>query len=331
LNCLTAGFDANRLGAAHPRDSRHAREELAMSHPDRRRFLWTAGAFGISAGAAAAIEPIERTGRPMMRLSLAAYSFRQALNLQQKPPAMSLEGFIDLAAEQPLDAVELTAYYFPETTARYLTRLKGRCTRLGLDVSGTAVGNNFCTTNASRLKEQIEHVKRWIEHTSRLGGKTIRIFAGNVEAGDTEENARRRVIDTIGEVCAYAADYGVFVALENHGGITATADQMLAIVRAVKSEWFGVNFDTGNFQTKDPYADLARIAPYAVTVQIKTEVQRAGQRKEEADLKRLIGILQAARYRGYVALEYEASEDPKTGVPRALRTLRSLLPTPLAG
>jgi sugar phosphate isomerase/epimerase len=299
-----------------------------MSTTDRRSFLrgaLTVGALGLGAGTAGAIEPIRRVGRPALRLSLAAYSFRQALNLQQKPPPKNLEGFIDMAAELPLDAVELTAYYFPETSARYLARLKGRCTRLGLDVSGTAVGNNFCTTNASRLKEQIADVKRWIEHTSRLGGKTIRIFAGSVERGDTEANARQRAIDAIQDVCSHAAEYGVYVALENHGGITGTADQLLAIVRAVKSDWFGVNFDTGNFHTKDPYADLARIAPYAVTVQIKTEIQRAGGKTEEADLKRLISILRDANYRGYVALEYEAREDPKTAVPRALRTLRALL------
>src|SRR5438132_1706808 len=100
-----------------------------MSHPDRRTFLSTAlaaGVLGVSAGAAHAIEPIRRQGPPRMRLSLAAYSFRQALDLRQKPPAMTLDGFIDLAADLPLDAVELTGYYFPETTARYLARLKGR-------------------------------------------------------------------------------------------------------------------------------------------------------------------------------------------------------------
>jgi sugar phosphate isomerase/epimerase len=293
----------------------------------RRSFLraaLAAGASGIAAESASAIEPIRRTGRPRIRLSLAAYSFRQALDLRRKPPAMTLEQFIDMAATLPLDAVELTAYYFPETGERYLARLKGRCSRLGLDISGTAVGNNFCTRDGSRLKEQIAHVKRWIEHTSRLGGKTIRIFAGSVETGDTEENARHRAVEAIEEVCAHAADYGIFVALENHGGITATPQQMLAIIRAVKSEWFGVNFDTGNFRTKDPYADLEQIAPYAVTVQIKTEIHRAGQQKEEADLKRLIDILRAARYRGYVALEYEASADPRIGVPRALRTLQTL-------
>jgi sugar phosphate isomerase/epimerase len=299
-----------------------------MTPSTRRTFLsgsLAAGVVGATAATGHAIEPIRRQGRPLIRLSLAAYSFRQALNLQQKPPAMNLDGFIDLAAGLPLDAVELTAYYFAQTTPRYLAQLKGRATRLGLDVSGTAVGNNFCTTNASRLKEEIDLVKRWTEHTSRLGGKTMRIFAGTVERGDTEERARARCLEAFQEVCEHAGEFGVYLALENHGGITATADQMLALVRGVKSEWFGVNLDTGNFHTADPYADLARLAPYAVTVQIKTEIQRAGQGKEEADLKRLIQLLRDANYRGYVALEYEAAEDAKTAVPRYARALRELV------
>jgi sugar phosphate isomerase/epimerase len=293
----------------------------------RREFIASTAALGAvaaTASTARAIEPIRRAGRPHLRLSLAAYSFRQALDLKQPKPAMTLETFIDLGASLPLDAVELTGYYFPETAPRYLARLKGRATRLGLDISGSAVGNNFCVSNASRLKEQIANVKNWIEHTSRLGGKTLRIFAGTAERTDTEERARSRAVEAIQECGEHAAQFGVYLALENHGGITATPAQMLEIVRAVKSDWFGVNLDTGNFRTADPYADLARIAPYAVNVQIKTEIQRAGKQKEEADLKRLIEMLRAVNYRGYVALEYDASEDPKVAVPRHVRALREL-------
>jgi sugar phosphate isomerase/epimerase len=164
-----------------------------------------------------------------------------------------------------------------------------------------------------------------VDHASRLGAKTIRIFAGNVDKGDTEERARARCVEAIQEACDYAAKYGVILALENHGGIVATIDQMLAVVQAVKHDWFGVNWDTGNFVSTDPYTDLTRLAPYAVTVQIKTEIQRTGQKKEDSDLKPLIGILRAADYRGYVALEYEAAEDPKTAVPRHIETLKKLM------
>src|SRR5688572_31478039 len=102
----------------------------------RRDFL--AASLGVAAtgATATAIEPIRRQGRPHMRLSLAAYSFRRALDLKQQQPAMTLDSFIDMAATQPLDAVELTAYYFPETSPRYLAGLKGRARQMGLDSSG---------------------------------------------------------------------------------------------------------------------------------------------------------------------------------------------------
>jgi sugar phosphate isomerase/epimerase len=169
------------------------------------------------------------------------------------------------------------------------------------------------------------YVKNWVEHTARLGGKTMRIFAGNVEKGDTEEKARARCAEAIAEACDFAAKFGVFLALENHGGIVSTIDQMLALVGAVRHEYFGVNLDTANFHSRDPYEDLARLAPYAVTVQLKTEIQRTGRGKEAADLPRLLNILRGADYRGYVALEYEAAEDPRKAVPRHLETLAKLI------
>jgi sugar phosphate isomerase/epimerase len=233
---------------------------------------------------------------------------------------MTLEDFIDEAARMKLPAVELTAYYFRETTKDYLTSIRDRCKKHGLAVSGTAVGNDFCWPDEKKLAEQMDYVKRWIEHTALLGGKTMRIFAGSVRKGDTEEKARERAIGQIQKACDFAADHKVKLALENHGGITSTAEQLLALVKPIKSDWFGVNLDTGNFHTADPYADMAKAAPYAVVVQLKTEVFPGGKR-EDADLGKVMKILRDANFQGYVALEYEAREDPKTAVPRHVKEL----------
>ena len=60
---------------------------------------------------------MRRTGKADIRLSLAAYSYNRHLNLRGKAkPTMTLEEFIDTAAKMSLPAVELTAYYFRETT-----------------------------------------------------------------------------------------------------------------------------------------------------------------------------------------------------------------------
>src|SRR6516165_4665718 len=230
----------------------------------RRDFLAAALATGATLATtpfAAAIDPIRRPGKPHIRLSIAAYSFRDALTPKGGIPAtMTLEDFIDLAASLDLDAVEPTSYYFRDTSPEYLARFKARCTRLGLDVSGTAVGNDFCTPDPDKMKGQIAHVKKWAEIAAALGAKTVRIFAGGVARGDTEEKARRRCVAAIEEACDHAAKVGVYLALENHGGITGTIDQTLALVKAVKHDWFGVNLDTGNFRTPDPYGDLAKLA-----------------------------------------------------------------------
>jgi sugar phosphate isomerase/epimerase len=289
----------------------------------RRAFLHSTLATGLVAGLTGAIEPIRRTGKSRLQLSLAAYSFNRHLSLRGKTkPTMTIEAFIDLGGKLELPAVELTAYYFPKTTDEYLKGLKARCEKLRLAVSGTAVGNDFCWNDKEKQKQQLKMVKAWIEHSAILGAKTLRIFAGSVKKGDTEADARKRCVEAIHEACDHSARYKIWLALENHGGITDTAEQMLAIVRAVKHDWFGVNLDTGNFHTEDPYADLEKIAPYAVVAQVKTEIQARGKKKEQADLKKLTDILRKVGYQGYVALEYEAAEDPRTAVPRHIKDLK---------
>jgi sugar phosphate isomerase/epimerase len=297
----------------------------------RRQFLQAAVAAGagltLGQQTTSAIEPIQRNGKPLIKLSVAAYGYRKYLALNLKPkPSMTLEDFADIAAGMNLGAIEPTAYYFSDTSPEYMAKLKGKCTRLGLDISGTAIGNNFCILDPEKLKEQQKMVRDWVENTARLGGKTVRIFAGTMQKGDTEEKCRQRVAGLIQESCDFAAKYGIILALENHGGIVTNIDQMLTLVKMVKHDWFGVNWDTGNFHSEDPYSDLTKLAPYAVVVQIKTEIQRgAGKPKEEANLKRLLDILRGVNFRGYVALEYEGSDEPKTAIPKAVATLQKLL------
>jgi sugar phosphate isomerase/epimerase len=299
--------------------------------PSRREFLTAALAAGAAAPLARAIEPIKRTGKAKLTPSLAAYSFNRYLALNSKTkPTMTLEDFIDLCAKLDLPATELTAYYFPKTTPEYLKEIKKRCDDHKLAVSGTAVGNDFCWPDKAKQKEQMEYVTRWIEHSAALGAKTMRIFAGSVRKGASEDDARQRAIDAIGKACEVAGKHKLILALENHGGITATSEQFLKIVKAVNSEHFGVNLDTGNFRTKDPYADLEKAAPYAVVVQIKTEVfyeqpaekGKKTYKRQESDFAKLTKMLRDVTYQGYVALEYEAAEDPKTAVPRYVKELR---------
>jgi sugar phosphate isomerase/epimerase len=292
----------------------------------RRASLLSAVASGTgqslwSSRVARAIEPIQRNGTAKFKFSLAAYSYRDLLT--SKPPKVSLEDFISDCAKMGLEGTELTSYYFPQPlTNEYLCKLKDHAFRLGLDISGTAVGNDFCHPPGEERDKQLQLVKRWVDNAAILGAPVIRIFSGSAKTGQSPEDARKLAVEGMEECCQYAGQHGVHLALENHGGLTSRADEMLELVRAVKSPWFGVNLDTGNFHGEDVYADLAKLAPFATNVQVKVVVSGPDGKKKPSNFGKLAQILTSAGYRGYIVLEFEEQEDPRVACPRYIGELR---------
>src|SRR5215831_6640623 len=150
----------------------------------RREFLRTTALAGASlaagtfASGASAIEPIARNGRPKFKFSLAAYSYRDLLLPKQgKEPQLTLRDFIDDCAKFGLEGTELTSYYFPkETTPEYLHAMRRQCFRLGLDVSGTAIGNEFGHPPGEKRDAEIAKTKQWCDYAEILGAPAIRIF-----------------------------------------------------------------------------------------------------------------------------------------------------------
>src|SRR5262249_536845 len=143
----------------------------------RRTFLKTAalaatGTLGALSFPAAplisASEPIVRNGKPKFKFSLAAYSYRDYLT-GKKEQKLTLEDFIADCAAMGLEGTELTAYYFPkQVTPEYLHKLKSLTFRLGLDISSTAVGNDFCHPSGEERTKQLAHVKQWIDYADTL-------------------------------------------------------------------------------------------------------------------------------------------------------------------
>ena len=270
---------------------------------------------------ATAAEPIKRRHGSKYKFTLAAYSYRGLLTGNQ--PEYTLKDFMDDCAKFGLEGTEPTSYYFPQpVTNEYLCDLKARAFRLGLAISSTAVGNNFSRPMGSEREREIAQVKKWIDHAHTLGAPIVRIFSGNVNKGQTPEEAHRLVVEAIEECCRHAAQKGVFLGLENHGGLTSTADGMLAIIRDVKSPWFGAWMDTGNFHGEDIYGELEKIAPYTLHVQVKVVTSSRGRGRESTDFRRLARILDGVGYRGWICLEYEEKEDPRIACPRYIEQLR---------
>jgi sugar phosphate isomerase/epimerase len=302
---------------------------------ERRQFfrqaaLATAAASGVAqvANSAWGIEPFARNGQPKFKFSLAAYSYRDLLT--GEPAELTLADFVDDCAQLGLEGTELTSYYFPQAvTDADLRTLKQQCFQLGLTISGTAVGNDFGYAPGVEREQQIASVKKWIDRAEILGAPVIRIFAGKQKKNQSPEVTHRLMVDGIEECCDYAGQHGVHLALENHGGPTATPKGLLRFIRDVRSPWFGVNLDTGNFYTEDPYGDLEQVAPYALNVQVKVVTALGEKRtpKRPTDFPRLVRILRDVNYRGFVVLEYEEGGDPRVECPKYVEQMRNAFAT----
>ena len=114
--------------------------------------------------------------------------------------------------------------------------------------------------------------------------------------------------------------------LENHD-IMKNIDNLLHVISAIDSPWLGVTWDSANLMTTpNPYAELARIAPHAVTAQLKVMTQVNGT-PSPADFTRMLKLLHDAKYRGYVVLEYEEKEEPYDAIPSFVKQVRKALST----
>ncbi len=292
----------------------------------REWMVGSAAAVGaaVTMGSAGA-RPEAAAATHMPKLSLAAYSFRQYLPQDGKPGKITLADFFELVAGWGLPAAEPTGYYFTSEDFAYVHTLKAKAHKLGIDISGTAIRNDFCDPDAEKRKADVVYVKRWVDIALHLGAPHIRVFAGNPHAGVSDEQAMAWAIECLKECADYAGTQGVYLGIENHGYLTTSGDTLMEVAEGVGHEWLGINLDTGNFDS-NPYENIARAVPRAVNVQLKLDVAGATPKsKEPADFARIFKILSDGGYRGYVALEYEGKEDPYTGVPKFIEDARRSL------
>ena len=139
----------------------------------RRNFLRIAAIAPLAAATKAhALTPIQRTGGPMLKPTLNAYSFLELLNanLNDSSKGIDLFGVCDFCANHDIEAVDLTGYFFPgypqAPADAYLNRMKRYTHERGIVISGTGVRNDFAaagkTVRASgrRTDEAVDRGRR---------------------------------------------------------------------------------------------------------------------------------------------------------------------------
>lgn len=256
-----------------------------------------------------------------------------------------IEKVIEEAARLGFDGVEILHRQMEHETISYMNKLKRLAFENSLALPMLSIHQDFVSPDAAERKKDIAHTKHCINLATQMGIPCIRLNSGRWNTagsfdelmaikgqespieGYTDEDAFKWCIDAIQECLVAAEKAGVILALENHWGLTTHVDGLLKIYHALSSSpAMGMNVDTGNF-VGDPYAQFEKLAPYATIVQAKTYYGGGEWYTLDLDYQRIARILREANFKGYVSLEMEGKEDPKTAVPKSLELFRSAFST----
>ncbi len=267
-------------------------------------------------------------------ISVSTYSYWHFQ--EQKYP---IEKVIEDAALIGFDGVEILHRQMADESITYQNKLKRMALDRGLSLPLLSIHQSFVDPDPARRKKDIEHTEKCINIAVQMGIPCVRMNTGSWRTvkrdaayyrdgiepplkGYTDQDAINWCIEGMQECLKIAEKAGVTLAIENHWGLSSNIDHLLAIYKPLASSpAMGMNVDTGNF-VGEPYSQLERIAPYATIVQAKTYYGGGHYYDKDLDYNRIGKILQKANFKGYISLEMEGKEDPRTAVPKSLEVLR---------
>lgn len=277
-----------------------------------------------------------------MKLSVSMWSVQQVV----KEGRIDLSGFVEFAARQNVEGVELLDYFWKDKPTE-LPKIKKQVADAGLAMAAYSIGNDFFEPDASIRAKQLEDLKKGVDTALELGTNIVRVFSGNARQGYTLEDGLSWIIDGLAAGAEYAQQHGVTLALENHGLMAGRSDQVKNMIATVNSPALRANLDTGNFllvgqNPTDAARDLAglialvhlkdfRRADPGQTTHVYKGLDGVGYTGTavgdgSVDLPQIVSILRQSGYDGWLSLEYEGGDDPITiGVPRSLDAARKLL------
>jgi sugar phosphate isomerase/epimerase len=276
-----------------------------------------------------------------MKLGVSMWSYVAAWQRGE----LDIPGFIREAGRLGVDGVELLDFFWKDRDAE-LPGVERALAETGLPVGVYSVANNFALPDPAERAAQIKSVQDGVDNAVHFGASVVRVFAGNPQPHIGLSDAFDWIVSSFRSVVGYAQERGVTLALENHGALAGRSDQVALILDAVGSPALGANPDTGNFLLvhDTPHEAVARLASRAAMVHFKdftiAHVGYDGPAYTAVDGLKFVGTaigegdvaladclasLRDAGFGGWINVEYEAPEDPMTGVPRSITNARQLL------
>lgn len=303
-----------------------------MKNQNRRNFLKTS----LAAGAGAMLVSPALAGmaakKSPYKISLAEWSLHKTLFANE----MTNLQFPVVAREMGIMGVEYVNQFFKDKAKdeKYLAELKKICKNEGIEsvlIMCDGEGMVGHPEKEERIKT-VENHKKWIDAAAFLGCHSIRVNAGSK---GTFEEQQKLAADGLHMLCEYGDTKKINVIVENHGGLSSNGDWLAGVMKMVNHKRVGTLPDFGNFiidrqtgEEFDRYKGMELLMPFAKGVSAKSHNFDAEGNETKSDFYRIMKIVQASGFEGYVGIEYEGSVLPeKEGIMATKKLLEKVFAT----
>jgi 3-oxoisoapionate decarboxylase len=238
----------------------------------------------------------------------------------QKKPAkkMTMQDFLKRAKELKVDGVSLESCFFPSTADQvWFKDLKAQLDEYKFDrvyawghPDGLERGQNWTA---------YEEMVAGIPNAKAIGADVMRVVGSSLMFRHEPHGPQiKALVKMFKKAVKVAKDQGVKLAVENH--IDFTSDEILQLLTEVNSEYFGLNFDTGNFLRllDDPIKGMEKLAPYVLATHVKDLMPDKTARPTDwhffagvpvgkglIDNQALAQLLKNANFKGFLAVEID--------------------------
>jgi sugar phosphate isomerase/epimerase len=269
------------------------------------------------------------------KISLAEWSLHKALFAKELD---NLDFPATAKNEFGISGVEYVNQFFKDKAKdeKYLAELKKRCDDNGVTSVLIMIDGEgeMANVDAKKRNEAVENHYKWVDAAKFLGCHSIRVNCFGI---GTEEEVGKAGTDGLRKLSEYAAKSDIGVIVENHGGYSSKGTWLANVIKNVGLPNCGTLPDFGNFcirrekgdmwnspcvEEYDRYKGVEEMMPYAKGVSAKTNDFDEQGNCVESDYTKLLPIVKAAGYSGYIGIEYEGS---KLSEPEGIRATKALL------
>jgi sugar phosphate isomerase/epimerase len=179
----------------------------------------------------------------------------------------------------------------------------------------------------------VENHKKWIDAAKHLECKTVRV---NLHGPGETAAKKTASVDSLSRLGEFAKPMNINIVVENHGSDSSKGFWVADVMRQVNKTNVGTLPDFGNFcishpwgttqgkcaEMYDRYKGIEELLPFAKGVSAKTYDFDINGEQPKIDYKRLINLVKASGFKGYIGIEFEGENQPEE---EGIRKTKALL------